>query len=649
MQISVIIVNYNVRYFLEQALRSVQKACVGMDNEIWVVDNASSDHSVEIVREKFPEVKVIANTENVGFSKANNQAILKSSGKYVLLLNPDTIVEEETLKRCYEFMENTPDAGALGVRMIDGAGKFLPESKRGFPTPFVAFCKTFGLSKLFPKSKLFNRYHLGFLSENETHPVDVLSGAFMLLRKELLDKVGLLDEAFFMYGEDIDLSYRMISGGYKNYYFPGTTIIHYKGESTKKGSLNYVKTFYQAMIIFAKKHFSGTSAAFFVWMLQLAIYFRAIMTVVSNGIRKTYLPVLDAALIFGGMFLLKDYWAKTYYHEPDYYPSSFLYFNIPLYISVWLISVYFRGGYDEKYNLRKIGAGLLVGTILVAAVYGLLDMQYRTSRALIVMSAFWAAVAMMGLRLILHFIEYRHLNLAKISQRNLVIVGASEEVERVKALLQLALFNYNLIGTVSPGGKDDQALSALEDLEEVVSIYNVNELIFCAKDISTNVIMHWMHRLGSKLVIRILPEASSSIIGSSSKDTSGELFTVEINYKIGSKESRRNKRLLDLLVALAVLILLPLLIFLVAKPSGLVSNLGLVFWGKKSWVGYIGPLALHTNLPNIRTGVLSKAAIFRGKEFDEATKQRINFFYAKDYHYGIDLEILSKGWRLLGS
>ena len=255
MKLSVVIVNYNVKYFLEQALLSVRKASVGLDVEVFVVDNNSSDESVAMVREKFPEVQVIANKDNVGFSKANNQAIHLSKGEYVLLLNPDTVVREDTFEKTVAYMDANPNAGGLGVKMIDGKGNFLPESKRGFPSPEVAFYKTFGLSKLFPKSKRFNKYHLGYLSENETHEVDVLSGAFMLMRKAVLDKIGLLDEAFFMYGEDIDLSYRVVKGGFKNYYFADTTIIHYKGESTKKGSLNYVKTFYQAMIIFARKHF----------------------------------------------------------------------------------------------------------------------------------------------------------------------------------------------------------------------------------------------------------------------------------------------------------------------------------------------------------------------------------------------------------
>jgi len=222
MKLSVIIVNYNVKYFLEQALLSVRIASDGIETEVFVVDNNSVDDSVAMVREKFPEVNLIVNKDNVGFSCANNQAIEIATGDYILLLNPDTVVEEGTFRACVKFMDAHPDAGGLGVKMIDGSGNFLPESKRGFPSPAVAFYKAFGLSALFPKSKTFNHYHLGYLDDNETHEIEVLAGAFMLLRKTVLDKIGWLDEAFFMYGEDIDLSYRIVKGGYKNYYFPET-------------------------------------------------------------------------------------------------------------------------------------------------------------------------------------------------------------------------------------------------------------------------------------------------------------------------------------------------------------------------------------------------------------------------------------------
>ncbi|MBI3236050.1 MAG: glycosyltransferase family 2 protein, partial [Bacteroidetes bacterium] len=225
MKLSIVIVNYNVQYFLEQCLSSVKKASSHLPCEIWVVDNHSVDGSVNMVRNKFPEVKLIANDVNLGFAKANNQAIRKATGEYILLLNPDTIVEEDTFVKVCDFMDKHSDAGGLGVRMIDGKGNFLPESKRGLPSPSAAFYKMFGLSKIFPKSKIFGRYHMGFLPEHETNAVDVLSGAFMLLRANILSITGLLDEDYFMYAEDVDLSYQITKAGYKNYYYPETTII----------------------------------------------------------------------------------------------------------------------------------------------------------------------------------------------------------------------------------------------------------------------------------------------------------------------------------------------------------------------------------------------------------------------------------------
>jgi len=305
MKLSIVIVNYNVEYFLEQCLNSVFSALEGIDGEVFVVDNNSVDASVEMVKTKFPAVKIIENKDNVGFSVANNQALKISSGEYSLLLNPDTVVEEDTFSSIIEFMDNHPDAGGLGVKMIDGKGKFLPESKRGLPTPSVAFYKIFGLNTLFPRSKKFGKYHLGHLDKDEVHEIDILSGAFMLMRKKVLDKIGLLDEDFFMYGEDIDLSYRIIKAGYKNYYFPKTTIIHYKGESTKKSSVNYVFVFYNAMIIFAKKHFSQKNAKLFSFLINIAIYFRASLAIGSRILKKAAVPFFGFHTYFGRIIFIK--------------------------------------------------------------------------------------------------------------------------------------------------------------------------------------------------------------------------------------------------------------------------------------------------------------------------------------------------------
>ncbi|MDD2436087.1 MAG: glycosyltransferase family 2 protein [Massilibacteroides sp.] len=257
-KVSIVIVNYNVCFLLEQCLLSVQAATNGIDAEIIVVDNHSTDHSMDYLQPKFPEVRFIENPDNPGFAKANNQAIKESRGEYILILNPDTVIGEESIRTLCFFMDEQERVGAVGVKMLDGHGLFLPESKRSFPTPWVSFCKLFGLSRLFPNSRQFSRYYLPYLNPDKQHKVDVLAGAFMFIRRPALDKAGLFDESFFMYGEDIDLSYRLTLAGYVNYYLP-ERILHYKGESTKHKDFKYIKAFYNAMLIFYKKYYPRSS------------------------------------------------------------------------------------------------------------------------------------------------------------------------------------------------------------------------------------------------------------------------------------------------------------------------------------------------------------------------------------------------------
>lgn len=252
--LAVVIVSYNVRYYLEQCLRSVARASEGLTVETWVVDNASPDGSVDYLRPRFPHVHFIYNKENVGFSRANNQAIRQTQSRYVLLLNPDTIITEHTLRDCITFLDADPTIGALGVAMYGSDGAFALESRRALPVPFTSLCKLTGLTALFPHSKTFGRYYMRFLPRDKASQIEVISGAFNMLRRKALDEIGLLDETFFMYGEDIDLSYRMRLGGWQNWYLP-TPIIHYKGESTQKDTMRYVNIFYEAMIIFMEKHF----------------------------------------------------------------------------------------------------------------------------------------------------------------------------------------------------------------------------------------------------------------------------------------------------------------------------------------------------------------------------------------------------------
>ena len=648
MKLSVIIVNYNVKYFLEQVLHSVRRASEGLAVEVFVVDNNSVDDSVAMVRDKFPEVHLIANKENTGFSVANNQAIRISKGEYILLLNPDTVVEEATFSKVINFMDKHPEAGGLGVKMIDGSGEFLPESKRGFPSPWVAFCKTTGLSKFFPKSPTFNRYHLGYLDEDETHEIEVLAGAFMMMRKSVLDEIGLLDETFFMYGEDIDLSYRIVKGGYKNYYFADTTIIHYKGESTKKGSLNYVRTFYNAMIIFAKKHFQGEQAKLYVFMLYVAIYLRAFLTLITNFFQRAAAPILDATLIIIGMIALKDFWEIRFYDNPDYYPEYFNYFNIPLYTIIWLAAIYYSGGYDNRQKWGKITRGVFIGTILLAAVYGFLDERYRTSRILILMGATWAGIATIGWRMLVHFIQYRRFSFAANLQKNFIIIGSKTESERVLNLIRAAEVYNNFIGTVSPNETEDfdNFIGNFYQLDEIVHVYKIHEIIFCSKDVSAESITKWMTKIGTSVEYKIVPEKSLSIIGSRSKNSAGQLYTIDIEFAIKQPMHQRNKRFLDVIFSVGLLVSLPISIWFIRKKSGLIRNIFTVLFNHRSWVGYHGEQT--DNLPKIKKGILSPVDGLKISKLSRSTIQHLNLLYAKDYSVYHDLDLIWSGFRVLG-
>ncbi|WP_136668354.1 glycosyltransferase family 2 protein [Flavobacterium sp. H122] len=257
MQLSVIILNYNVRYFLEQCVLSVQKALGGIEGEIIVVDNFSEDDSCQMMRSRFPDVKLIENKENFGFPKGNNIGAAEAKGEYICILNPDTVVAEDTFLKILKSENWKPATGIIGCKLIDGTGNFLPECKRGVPNPWVAFTKIFSLYKLFPKTSLFNQYYAQHLSENESGEVDILVGAFMVMKRDLYLQVGGFDENCFMYSDDIDLSYLIKKAGYQNYYFHETSVIHYKGESTVRDE-KYVERFREAMRFFYKKHFGGS-------------------------------------------------------------------------------------------------------------------------------------------------------------------------------------------------------------------------------------------------------------------------------------------------------------------------------------------------------------------------------------------------------
>lgn len=654
MKLSIVIVNYNVKYFIEQAIYAVRHALKNIQAEIIVVDNASSDGSIAMLQEKFPEVILIANIDNKGFSTANNQGIKIAKGEYILLLNPDTVVQEDTFEKSLQFMDERPDAGALGVKMIDGKGNFLPESKRGLPTPLVAFYKTFGLSALFPKSKTFNEYHLGYLSENENHEVAVLAGAFMLLRKTVLDTIGWLDEDFFMYGEDIDLSYRVTKAGYKNYYLADTRIIHYKGESTKKGSLNYVRIFYQAMIIFAQKHYSPRQAKFYIFFIRVAVYLRAIIAGINRFTAVFLWPILDSLLLYSGITFIKNFWAQNIKNATEYYPLEYSLFIIPAYIITWLLAVYFNGGYDKPVKNHRIIRGIIAGTILISALYAFLPESLRFSRAIILLGAAWAVASLIGVRFLAQLILRKKIVSTENILPKIIIAGTKAEGKRALNLLIEAGINHRFLGFVlceKNFERNENILGNIDELQDICSIYNADEIIFCSKDIPNHNIISWMTLLGTTLNYKIIPEGSMSIIGSNSKNTAGDLYAIDVNLNIASTISKRNKRLFDIAFSLSMIVLFPLIFWVVNNKFAFFKNIFSVLIGQKTWVGYEKNNFKNNNyqLPKIKKSILTTAYLHPDKTLTEDTKARLNLLYAKDYEVYTDWQIIINNIPYLGN
>jgi O-antigen biosynthesis protein len=543
MDLSVIIVSYNVRHFLEQCLHSVRKASEKTDCEVFVVDNNSADGSCSMVVSQFPEVKLIRNLHNAGFSIANNQAIRLSKGKFILLLNPDTLVEEDTFTRCITFMNGHPDAGALGVKMINGNGKLLPESKRALPTPGTAFFKMSGLAVLFPRSQLFNRYYLGHLDNSATSEAEIISGAFMFLKKEALEKTGLLDETFFMYGEDIDLSYRLLKAGYKNYYFPEVKIIHYKGASTK-GNINYIVHFYNAMIIFVKKHYMESGHRNFFFIIRIAVYFWGLIALSRNFFRKILLPVCDAVLLYALFVSIIPLWEKYRFRGEYSYPDLFRHIIVIGYTLTTVLTVYLSGGYKLPSKMVDAFKGIIFSSIAIFAVYSMLPLNLRFSRAVVLLGGLSAIIIIPLYRLLLSFTRFEFVVNPLTKMRRTVIAGDEEGLNNIRNLLKDSDLNSIIVGRVS-ARRDDlgpDVLGNIEQIKEIIKINRINEVIFSTRGLTASQIINSMHLLSdSNVKIHISPTGEKLIIGSKSINHRKNIFVLGNSFlRFRSKKGMKN-------------------------------------------------------------------------------------------------------------
>lgn len=641
MKLAVIIVNYNVKYFLKQCLESVYNSTSIENIEVYVVDNDSKDGSVEMVVDSFPKVKLISNKKNVGFSTANNQAIKETNADYVVLLNPDTLVQSDSFEKVIKFMDEHPDAGGLGVTMIDGNGKFLPESKRGLPTPEVAFYKIFGFSKIFPKSKKFGKYHLGYLDKNETHKIEVLSGAFMAMRMETLDKVGLLDEDFFMYGEDIDLSYRITQGGYENYYYPGTTIIHYKGESTKKSSVNYVYVFYKAMAIFAKKHFESNKASLFSKLINIAIFFSASLAIIKRFFSLFFLPIIDFCAVFFGLHVVKTIYQDDHglFHQPQLINISFAIYSLLI-----LIAVFFAGGYDRPIKLQKVVKGVFIGSLLTSLVYIFVANNYYFSIGSALLGIVIIMIGLTGIRWILHFFKIKKYRI-NFFRKRIVIIGDQKESDKVNNLVEHTQLYSSIVGTVSPfHTNNEEYLGDLTQLKSLKEKHRINEAIFCAENVNYDAVIQTLIDFqDTDIQFKLAHTNDMFVLGSTDMNTSGELHTIKV-LGIESSENKRSKRLIDISFSLKCFVFSPVLILFQKNKMNFLANSWSVLKGKKSWVGYTSNDCIN-DLPKIKKGVFSMTDLV-----DSCTNEhRLNTIYAKDYSLWRDIAIIKKNLVRLGN
>lgn len=547
--VSVIIVNYNVKEFLQQALQSVEKASETLATEVFVVDNDSADGSVDMVRAKFPTVRVIANDHNAGFARANNQAIRLATGRYLLILNPDTIVSEDTLTTLVAFMDAHPDAGAAGCRILNPDGAFARESRRAFPTPSVAFFRMTGLSRLFPGSRLFGRYNLTYLPVNETAEVDALSGSCMMVRHSAIvgcgeaprqpmvngkprpfrEGAGLMDEDFFMYGEDLDWCCRIQKAGWKIYYTPDTHIIHYKGASTKKSELRYVRLFYGAMMRFAEKHLDDGYPRPVLWMLRFAVVGHGALAALHTALRRLAPLLLDVALVWAVVMGLGELRAAQ---SGASFPDLFYWLIAPGFALIAAIAIAMLGGYrGHRRRLGPVWIGVGASFLLLAATSFFVK-EIAFSRAIVLASFPGSALVLSAVRLLRR--------LRRRGLRRTLFVGDAEEMTRLPSVLrQREREHFELVGYVS---QEDSAptprLGGLHHLRDLVLLRGIDDVVFGASGLSNQVIFTLMQRLrGLPARTHILPERTGARL----------LFAEDI---LGAPRSPEARRVFDVMIAI---------------------------------------------------------------------------------------------------
>lgn len=637
LELSVIIVSYQVRYFLEQCLHTVLAATGGMDAEVIVTDNASADGSLAYLQPLFPSVRFIQNTENLGFARANNEALQYCSGKWILFLNPDTLVPKDGLRACLTYLQQHPAAGALGVRMLDGRGQFLPESKRSFPSPWVSFCKLSGLAALFPASRIFNRYALGHLDERQQHVVPVLAGAFLMVRKQVLDEVQGFDETYFLYGEDIDLSYRIQKAGYENHYFAGISILHFKGESSAGEKRKRDRFFYRAMQIFVTKHYHSGTAKLFPFLLQVAIHIRSLLATLFRVFRLLSLPLTDGLLLLVSLHLVRLGWIARFRNGKDFGVDA-IPILIPFLACCYIGAAAFTGLYEKRQRVSRVLSSLTIGLLCMLAAYALLPEQFRFSRGVVL------GGGVLGL-LLLFFLRIGLIQKGKendtLGARTLVVASAAAYTT-IARILAADSNRAQIIGRVGPGNEEENVVGPVSELTLLVSAHKIQQLIFCVDDLPwnqlTGILAVFKKRVPAFL---FYTSGSHAIISSRARPSGAPLVTPETGFELATAYQQHMKRIVDIFFSLLFLLAFPLHFIFHPHPFQLLKLAALVLNGKKTWIGYSRQAEA---LPSLPDAVLTSEG---NKPADEKTGYAADRFYARHYDWWDDVHAMLKYYRRL--
>ncbi len=654
MDLSIIIVNYNVKEFLQNLLTSLSKAVSNLSAEIIIVDNGSDDGSIEMLQEKFPGVTLISSKINLGFSKANNLGLKIATGKFLLLLNPDTIVQEDTFEKLIQFFNENQDAGMVGCKILNPDGTLQLACRRSFPGPWTSFCKVSGLSSLFPKSKLFARYNLTYLDENQSYEVDAISGSFMMVRREIFEKIGGLDEQFFMYGEDLDWCYRVQKSGWKVYYVHNTTIIHYKGESTKRSSLDETKVFYNAMHLFVKKHFASSLLVEII--LRSAIIFRQLLAFIGKQ-RLTFIAVVLDFIFFNLSLFTTE---KLYSHFRTWkgFPESthLIVYTIPAVVQI-LVSASSGAYKKETLPVLRIFPALLSGFFVISSLtYFFKDFAY--SRGVVLLTFIVLVFLFTGWRILFRLIFKIGLpQVDKTIVKTLVVGTTKSSLEIAKKLKEKSSSYHSIIGLISETRKEIgehfgafEVVGSLQNIQKVIREKKISEVIFPSEEVSYTSMMSVVAECQKENVeFKLAGSNLDFLVGKSSVFLLEDIPFIEITYNISQIGHRLIKRSFDLFFGLLLIIFFYPIFFLKNKLTKNVSGFSKFVMSVPSVVGgtysFVGPKETHSS--KLFLGKKGITGIWFTDSENEENLEKLNIFYAKNQNIWLDLEILSKTFFLL--